>query len=496
MLKRWLILLYVQDVLTKILADSDPKVMASDRAHENPSAPAEKQIDRPNRPSRPNYKQIHVHPLPINIFPLPPLLPHNPLSVLQIALICFFQLVVPPSSHPQELYQGCFTTETRSVHITDEKTIRSLWEQGFFGKGSLSRSEPSWLDREKRRKGVCASETSEELTKRRREERREFKKERARKEREVIEEKLHAEGKYTARNTADDGEDESHKLIMDSEKAHEPDDLRSASQSEAQPKKITIAGTGSLGNVEEEYPTEAQAVLKDPIRPQGDAVTVGSQKPTRAADTITNQEHLQLTPEEAFFLVYGLGVLQITSQNPQTIISTKSLLSLFRQNSYFPPRPPSELRPDDPFLLSYVVYHHFRSLDWVVRPGIKFAVDYLLYNRGPAFSHAEFAVVIVPSYRHRYWLSTPTLAAASEKRESRSWWWLHCINRVQSQVRKSLLLVYVEVPPPIDLLSNVGDHAWQGTGSAAADIDITGMLKQYRIRELTIRRWTPNRSRD
>lgn len=470
--------------------------MASDRAHENPSAPAEKQIDRPYRPSRPNYKQIHAHPLPINIFPLPPLIPHNPLSVLQIALIYFFQLVVPPSSHPLKLYQGCFTSETRSVHITDEKTIRSLWEQGFFGKGSLSRSEPSWLDREKRRKGVRASETSEELTKRRREERREFKKERARKEREVIEEKLHAEGKYTARNTADDGENEDHGLIMDSEKAHEPDDLRSASQSEAQPKKVSIAGTGSLGRVEEEYPTEAQAALKDPIRPQGDAVTVGFQKPTQTADTITNQEHLQLTPEEAFFLVYGLGVLQITSQNPQTIISTNSLLSLFRQNSYFPPRPPSELRPDDPFLLSYVVYHHFRSLGWVVRPGIKFAVDYLLYNRGPAFSHAEFAVVIVPSYHHRYWLSTPTLAAASKKRESRSWWWLHCINRVQSQVRKSLLLVYVEVPPPMDPVSSLGDHAWEGTGSVAADIDINGMLNQYRIRELTIRRWTPNRSRD
>ncbi|MCJ1430257.1 hypothetical protein MMC29_008174 [Sticta canariensis] len=471
--------------------------MTSDRTTKKPSAPAEKQIDKPHRPSRPNYKQIHAHPLPINIFPLPPLIPHNPFSILQIALTYLFQLVAPPSSHPEQLYRGFFTSESRSVHITDEKAIRALWEQGFFGKGSLSRSEPSWLDREKRRKGVRASETSEEVTNRRREERREFKKERARKERQAIEEKLIAEGKHIANNSADGGVNESHRLMTYSEKRHELNDLPSPSPSESRPGSFPLVGTDSLGRVEEVHHTEAQA-LKDPLPQHGNAVTVGLglPKPTQVADTIINQEHLQLTPEEAFFLAYGLGVLQVSNQTPQTVISTNCLLSLFRQNSYFPLQPVSELRTDDPFLLSYVVYHHFRSLGWVVRPGIKFAVDYLLYNRGPAFSHAEFAVVIVPSYRHPYWLSTATQAAASKKRESRSWWWLHCVNRVQSQVRKSLLLVYVEVPPPMETEFSVGDHALKGAGGAEADIDITGMLKQYRIRELTIRRWIPNRSRD
>lgn len=470
--------------------------MTSDRAAMDRSVPAEKQINKPYRPSRPNYNQIHARPLPIDIFPLPPLIPHNPLSILQITLIYLFQLVVPPSSHPQQLYQGFFTSETRSVHITDEKAIRALWEQGFFGKGSLSRSEPSWLDREKRRKGVRASETSEEVTRRRREERREFKKERARKEREVIEEKLHAEGRYTVKNTADGRTNEIDKLVTGSEKIHEPNNLPSPLRSESRPERSTITATDSPGSVEEVFSTEAQAALKEPTRRQDNAVTVAPQKLLQAADAIFNQEHLQLTPEEAFFLVYGLGVLQISSQKPQTVLSTQSLLSLFRQNSYFPPQPLSELCPDDPFLLSYVVYHHFRSLGWVVRPGIKFAVDYLLYNRGPAFSHAEFAVVVVPSYRHPYWHSTATLAAASHKRESRSWWWLHCVNRVQSQVRKSLLLVYVEVPPPMNTVPYLRAYTRKGAWSAEADIDITGMLNQYRIRELTIRRWTPNRSRD
>lgn len=50
---------------------------------------------------------------------------------------------------------------------------------------------------------------------------------------------------------------------------------------------------------------------------------------------------------------------------------------------------PQSLRLDNPFLINYVVYHHYRSLGWVVKGGIKFCVDYLLYKRGPVFSHAE-----------------------------------------------------------------------------------------------------------
>ncbi len=44
---------------------------------------------------------------------------------------------------------------------------------------------------------------------------------------------------------------------------------------------------------------------------------------------------------------------------------------------------------DNPFLVNYTVYHHYRSLGWVIKGGLKFCVDYLLYKRGPVFSHAE-----------------------------------------------------------------------------------------------------------
>ena len=51
------------------------------------------------------------------------------------------------------------------------------------------------------------------------------------------------------------------------------------------------------------------------------------------------------------------------------------------------------LQHDNPFLIQYVVYHHYRSLGWVVKGGLKFCVDYLLYKRGPVFSHAEYALL-------------------------------------------------------------------------------------------------------
>lgn len=59
-------------------------------------------------------------------------------------------------------------------------------------------------------------------------------------------------------------------------------------------------------------------------------------------------------------------------------------------------------RFDNPFLINYIVYHHYRSLGWVVKGGIKFCVDYLLYKRGPVFHHAEYVLADMPRTTHSY----------------------------------------------------------------------------------------------
>jgi len=43
---------------------------------------------------------------------------------------------------------GVYDAASNSVWVHDVQEARILWEKGFFGKGSLSRSEPTWLTRE------------------------------------------------------------------------------------------------------------------------------------------------------------------------------------------------------------------------------------------------------------------------------------------------------------------------------------------------------------
>ncbi|KAI9725001.1 MAG: hypothetical protein M1812_000277 [Candelaria pacifica] len=469
------------------------------------SSPTLEKPATPHQPRapRPNYNLIHALPLPLKTYPLPAFIPHNPLSVLHLIYVYVSQNVLSASSHPATTFKGLFSSETGSIHIAEPSTARALWEAGFYGKGSLSRSEPSWVEREKKRLGILAGQTSEDATRRRREERKEFKNERARKEREAIEEKLKQEGEIEVFSDSD-SQDQS---IIANKDAKGRGSMREELD-QAHPALGGVPGPGTIQRQDKNFDTRAKplddaknvrfrsTISDSEIRQSTSGVSQSkSDQPLEAKiqinGEIVNQEHLQLTLEEAFFLVYGLGLLEIFDEETQSNIPLPHLLSLFRTLSYFPPCSPSGLRPDDPFLLSYAVYHHFRSLGWVVRPGIKFAVDYLLYNRGPVFAHAEFAIMIIPAYTDQYWSATKARQLEVAKKEKKGWWWLHCVNRVQSQVQKSLILVYVDVPCPHDF-----DETSDGRSGTHAILDIGGLLKRYKIRELSVKRWMPNRSRD
>ena len=173
-------------------------------------------------------------------------------------------------------------------------------------------------------------------------------------------------------------------------------------------RKVSEAKTVRFSPTIEAREFDLSSPVMSPLKHPGPSPLAGQVEVPKAE--IENQEHLELSLEEAFFLVYGLGVLQIFCDGSDTVLDSASLLALFRRHSYFPPHSLSiSAEPDDPFMISYVVYHHFRSLGWVVRSGVKFSVDYLLYNRGPVFSHAEFAIIILPAYSDAYWSDTGVL---------------------------------------------------------------------------------------
>ncbi|PHH65636.1 hypothetical protein CDD81_1722 [Ophiocordyceps australis] len=533
----------------------------------------------------PSIHQIYSLPAPIRTFPLPAFYPNNPLSLFPLLWTWLGQLFSPPPVEPSVIHDGVWNQATVSVHITKEISMRALWEQGFFGKGSLSRSEPNWLKREQVRQGLEAAHVSEILTVQRRQERVQAKWERARAEQEAIHrirlheasltephdhvqalkrqrtgttvyaapvgplqllslpnssaeldadrsdlcdgghdfiatcsDKLSAYDESLARSVNGEQKTGHEKTsVFQSRSSQDVDSIETQRDSHDQHcSPVNSAACGSdAGSPKGKSPNRQKSVrfsptvesttfqLYDPPRPPAASIN-GSEQLANGngmantplvmplqqnaesshdavdmEESIVNKEHLQLTPQEAFFLSFGLGALRVSDGSSGQALSTTDMFRLFRQHSYFPSRDgpdDADLEPDDGFLVHYVVYHHFRSLGWVPRAGIKFGVDWLLYTRGPVFDHAEFGLVVVPSYSDDWW------KLAGKKAKEKTWAWLHSIVRVLSHVTKSLVLVYVEVParPKFD---------------EALEIGIAEALKLYKVREVMVRRWSSNRNR-
>lgn len=453
--------------------------------------------------------------------------------------------------------------------------MRALWEQGFFGKGSLSRSEPNWLKRELVRRGDEAGYVSELMTAKRREERVQAKWERARLEQEAIrttklEEAQRAERRRQAAlqslapksnfvapvgpmellalpnsnasaslssssDYVDQSNDDISKPVLPSlpslieqlvgvseSRTHEiptplvpvhpstASDISKATESDADtnkqletpPSEASTSSDSGTKTIKRQKsvrfsptvesttfnfsdPPSPSASLRAKKPSNGDKVECtangenGRNVDTVVVNDIVNKEHLQLTPEEAFFLAFGLGALRVADPYSGQYLGVREMLRLFRQHSYVPPRTgpdDPDLRPDDGFLVHYAVYHHFRSLGWVPRSGIKFAVDWLLYTRGPVFDHAEFGVIVLPSYSHAWW------KANGRPKQDRNWQWLHSVVRVLSHATKSLVLVYVDVPPPTQF-------------NQALESGFSEALKLYKVREVLVKRWSSNRNR-
>ena len=79
---------------------------------------------------RAENNKIYAHPLPL-VF-----------SQSYVALGLSRPIVLNPCC------EGYWDPITRSVWVTNPKDSEILWQRGFFGKGNLSRSEPSWISRQ------------------------------------------------------------------------------------------------------------------------------------------------------------------------------------------------------------------------------------------------------------------------------------------------------------------------------------------------------------
>ncbi|XP_043563891.1 tRNA-splicing endonuclease subunit Sen2 isoform X1 [Chiloscyllium plagiosum] len=165
-------------------------------------------------------------------------------------------------------------------------------------------------------------------------------------------------------------------------------------------------------------------------------------------------EYLQLSLEEAFFLVYALGCLTIYhNEEPLTILKLWEVFSLIQPG----------------FKTNYMGYHYFRSKGWVPKTGLKYGTDLLLYRKGPPFYHASYSVVI-EMLDNNY--------QGSQHRPF-TWRSLGGLSRTTANVSKELLLCYLIKP------SDMTDE----------EMASPECMKKIKVQELIVSRWISSRER-
>ncbi|KAL8212434.1 UNVERIFIED_CONTAM: hypothetical protein K2H54_046663 [Gekko kuhli] len=194
-------------------------------------------------------------------------------------------------------------------------------------------------------------------------------------------------------------------------------------------------------------------------------------------------EYLQLSLEEAFFLVYGLGCLNIYYNEVP--------LSILKLWEFF-----SEVQPN--FRTTYMAYHYFRGKGWVPKVGLKYGTDLLLYRKGPPFYHARLAYGN-PSGQPSMLVGLPLAPGVTPHRVT------SCCSGGAGCLRAS--------PPG---LSGLVQHVWVGRHSGRAqhpsqelmfcylikpsdmteeEMSSPECLKRIKVQELILHRWVSSRER-
>jgi tRNA-splicing endonuclease subunit Sen2 len=81
----------------------------------------------------------HKDPLPITVA-------NDSFTWTQYVLNALYTLIGWQSTEERH-FKGDYSREGRCICISDKSNIQEIYCKGFFGKGNLSRSEPTWSQR-------------------------------------------------------------------------------------------------------------------------------------------------------------------------------------------------------------------------------------------------------------------------------------------------------------------------------------------------------------
>ncbi|KAG0355235.1 tRNA splicing endonuclease subunit sen2 [Gamsiella multidivaricata] len=407
----------------------------------------------------------------------------------------------PPESN---LIHAEFHPQGECVWVKSGKDMETLFRQGFFGKGTLSRSEATW---KQRNTGDVSGMSLEEITRQRRIERARLRNEKLQQQ----------QGQSLASSTA--GPSAPASASASALSSNSPGTLLSSSELDR-----------SLTPVSASPPPDIQQTSSRSGTPADSLNEIRNVAPSKAEEE-ANYEHLQLSLEEAFFLVFAVECLAISdaSATPSTPPDTTTAKAMTIQGCWLrfskaaalsiKPTPKllsSQCSPhinlksnndtvisvDNPFVIRYVAYHYYRSLGWIVKDGLKYGADFLLYQKGMVFGHSQYAVRVVPSadYDNKD-LDSDLTAPSQEGRSvnfmkypmtrpgfsptpglclahtSLSWQWLLTLNRVIAQ---TVILCHVILPTSATMRQLSHPRT---------------ALPLYKVAEIGVKRFIPEKNR-
>lgn len=185
------------------------------------------------------------------------------------------------------------------------------------------------------------------------------------------------------------------------------------------------------------------------------------------------KECLQLSAVESFYLQDSLQNINIftnssSNQDENKILSTEELWKMFVQLIGIQ------------FIADYCAYCQYRNKGWIVRGGLKYGVDYVLYSSGgPNLQHAALTVSVqfVKSIEDSSGIYVERFVSLND---------IQALSRITETVSKGLLLCFVYVIGDLDLNSS--------------EIPVAcfhpSVLDNFAIKDFVIRRWDPTKIRE
>ncbi|KAJ9078532.1 tRNA splicing endonuclease subunit sen2 [Entomophthora muscae] len=189
-------------------------------------------------------------------------------------------------------------------------------------------------------------------------------------------------------------------------------------------------------------------------------------------------ESLQLDVYETNFLSSGIDALALRSKRKDYFSPEDFWLLSLSWGSFISslnasvPGSSSNLDPSNEFLINYVAYHFYRSQKWIVKCGLKYSSNFVLYKDGPMYRHSEFAVFVKGVAKSK------ASQIGSSKETHFTWQEIYNMSRLCSQVKKKPLICYVFYPEKL------------------ANPTFEACISSFEVKSFQFERWSPSKTRE